>query len=208
VYSSLQTKSCWNSYLKYAERRFYKRKSVVYLEKQQEIQGFYYLEKGLVKVSAICEKETEQIIDIVSKGKSFGEHIVDGEVYFSTATAIVDSVIYFFPLNCINYLMETEEGFRSLFYESLTEKLKTLSTNVLFRSLPSEKLLAKTILGLQEKFVSNTFPFTQRELCHCTNLKRTTVYQIMKKWDNNIVSLDKKSLIIHNNSKLEEIAAL
>ncbi|WP_174614636.1 Crp/Fnr family transcriptional regulator [Virgibacillus ihumii] len=203
----MQTSS-WIPYLKYGERNYYKRKSVIYQEKEDGCNGFYYLKQGLVKVSSTIHTGEENIIDIVCNEKSFGEQSVDGELYFSTATAIEDSVVYFFPYKNIEPVLERDAQFKMLIYTNLTEKLKTLSNNVLFHTLHSEKLLARTILTLREKFVSKQIPFTQQELCCYTNLNRTTIYNIFKKWDNDVVYLTNRNIIINNTEALIEIAAI
>ncbi|SOC40217.1 Crp/Fnr family transcriptional regulator [Ureibacillus acetophenoni] len=196
----------WTPYLKYGERRFYKRKSVVYRENEKSVQGFYYLKSGFIKISLTIHAGDEQIIDIVSDDTPFGEQVVDGEQYFSTATAMNESVVYFFPMSIIETLIMEDENFRNLFYHGLTKKLKTLSNNLLFDSLPSERLLARTLLILRDKFISDQFPFTQQELCRYTNLNRNTVYHIFKKWKDEIASFDKRKIIIHNIDLLEKIA--
>lgn len=197
----------WTPYLKYGERRFYKRKSVIYRENEKSILGFYYLKSGLIKISLTIHTGKQQIIDIVCNETPFGEQVVDGEQYFSTATAIDESIIYFFPISRIETLLMEDENFRLLFYHGLTEKLKILSNNLLFDSLPSEKLLARTILILRDKFISDQIPFTQQELCRYTNLNRNTIYHIIKKWKDDIVSFDKRNIIIHNIDLLKNIAA-
>lgn len=197
----------WAPYLKYGERRFYKRKSVIYRENEKTLLGFYYLKTGLIKISLTIRTGEEQIIDIVCNDTPFGEQVVDGENYFSTATTIDESIIYFFPISRIETLLKEDENFRILFYKSLTEKLKVLSNNLLFDSLPSEKMLARTILILREKFTSDQFPFTQQELCRYTNLNRSTIYQILKKWKDEIVFFDKRNIIILNIELLKKVAA-
>lgn len=196
----------WTPYLKYGERRFYKKKSVIYRENEKSLLGFYYLKTGIIKISLTIHTGDEQIIDIVSDDTPFGEQVVDGEQYFSTATVIDESVIYFYPISRIETLLKEDESFRKLFYLSLTEKLKILSNNLLFDSLSSEKLLARTIIILRDKFISNQFPFTQQELCRYTNLNRSTIYNIFKKWKGDVISFDKRNIIILNIDLLKKIA--
>ncbi|WP_068672090.1 Crp/Fnr family transcriptional regulator [Oceanobacillus sp. Castelsardo] len=200
--------SKWTPYLKYGERRFYRRKSIIYEEKQDGFQGFYYIRSGLIKISSTIYTGKQQIIDIVCSENPFGEQVVDGGSYFSTATAITDSIVYVFSIERIQSVLKEDENFRKLFYQSLIEKLKILSNNVLSDSLPSEILLARTLIILKEKFISDQFPFTQQELCYYTNLNRNTIYHIFKKWNGRVASLDKRSIIIHNIGALKEIAAI
>ncbi|WP_078592628.1 Crp/Fnr family transcriptional regulator [Evansella clarkii] len=197
----------WEPFLKYGERKYYEKGSVVYKEKDSSCNGFFYLEEGLVKISGTNHLEEERILDIVCNGKPFGEQAVDEEKYFSTAIAIKNSIIYYFPDKVNSMLLEKDDRYRMLIYNSLTEKLKILSDNVLTASLPSEKLLARKLLTLQEIFLSDQIPFTQQELSQYTNLNRVTVYNIFKKWGNDVISLRNRSITIKNIGVLEKIAA-
>jgi len=199
---------CWKDYLSYAERMFIAKGQVIYEEDADSAKGFYYLEKGLIKISVNPDMGQGRIIDIVSEMKLFGEQAVDGGVYFSTASAMIDSVVYFFPYGKINKLMKKDDGFRELYYENLTEKLKVLSNNLLYDSLPAEKIIAHAILLLNEKFASNIIPFTQQELSHYTNLNRVTIHNFFKKWNDSVVSLENKVITIKNISKLKVIATI
>ncbi len=41
----------WDSYLQYGERQFYRKKEEIYRENEDGAEGFYYLQKGLIKIS-------------------------------------------------------------------------------------------------------------------------------------------------------------
>ena len=97
---------------------------------------------------------------------------------------------------------------KMLVITNLTEKLKTLANNVLLNTLPSEQLLARTILILRDKFMNESIPFTQQELCRYTTLNRVTVYKILKEWDERIITMKKKHITIKNTQALEKIAAI
>lgn len=208
VMSFLYETSNWDNYLKYGERQFYKAKTTIYHEKEDGVNGFYFLKKGRIRISTSNYNNGERILDIASSKITFGEQAGDGEKYFSTAIAIEDSIIYFFPSDIIENLMTGDNQFRILIYLNLTEKLKVLSNNVVFDSLPSAQLLARTILNLKEKYAATSIPFNQKELCRYTNLNRVTVYKVLKEWDETIITMQNKNIIIKNTQALEEIAAI
>ena len=52
----------------------------------------------MIRISTSIYDDRERIIDIVSSEYPFGEQVTDGDMYFSTATTIEDSVVYFFPM--------------------------------------------------------------------------------------------------------------
>lgn len=206
--SSLEANRSWDQYLRYGKRQFFKQNANIYCEKEDGVDGFYYLKRGIIKISTLIHDGRERIIDIVSSKHPFGEQAADGDVYFSTATALEDSIVYFFPNKKIERLMKEDNQLRMLVYTNLTEKLKTLSNNVLFNTLPSEQLLARTILILKDKYVNECIPFTQQELCCYTSLNRITIYKVFKKWDERIVSMKDKSITVKNVRALEEIASI
>lgn len=197
------------SLLKFGTRKFYKEKATIYEKNQSGEEGFYYLKTGLIKISTTYSGE-EKIIDIVSAKNTFGEQTIDGTLYFTTATALKDSIVYFFSYKQLEEQTISNESFRllisQLISKSLSNKLRTLSDNVLLSTLPSEKILARTILDLKSKFVNETIPFSQQELSRYTNLNRITLYNIFKKWDEDIVSIRNKQIIINNENALKEIA--
>lgn len=200
--------STWESYLKYGKRQFYRQKDKIYCETEAGINGFYLLKKGMIRISTAIYDGQERILDLVSSLQPFGEQAADGDTYFSTAIALEDSIVYFMPSETIETLMSDDEQFRMLVYKNLTEKLITLSNNVLFNTLPSEQLVARTILTLVEKFTDTSIPFSQQELCRYTNLNRVTVYKVLKEWDERIVTLKNKYITVTNTKALEEIAAI
>lgn len=202
------TQSSWEPYLKYGIRSFYKRRSVIYKKNDESTKGFYYLEKGLIKITTDTFHQDNYIIDIVSSQMPFGEQGTDGNRYFSTATALEDSIVYFFPEKDVQEVMKTDIQFSMLIYNHLTKKLKTLSDNILLHSLPAEKQLALALLSLMEKFESIHFPFSQKELCAYTNLNRITIYHILKKWDKQIVTVENKRIYIEDVDALKKVAML
>ena len=206
--SSIHETNEWDNYLKYGERQFYKKKSIIYREKEDGVNGFYFLKKGMIKMATSIYKDREIIIDIVSSNLPFGEQATDGDMYFSTAIALEDSVVYFFTVEKIESLMEEDNRFRMLVFTNLTEKLKTLANNVVFSSLPSEQLLARSILSLQDKFMNESIPFTQQELCRCTSLNRGTVYKVLKEWDKSIICMQSRNITITNTQALKKIATI
>src|SRR5690625_95266 len=198
----------WDPYLQYGQRQFYRQKEEIYRENEDGAEGFYYLLKGLIKISATIHTGESRIIDIVNAENPFGEQTADGAIYFSTASAIEDSVVYYFQYEKITPIMQEDPRFSKLFYQCLTDKLEVLSNNILFHTLSSEKVLACTLLLLSDKFVSEVIPFSQTELSCYTNLSRVTVYNTLKKWDVQVVSIQNKKIQIHNKEVLENIAAI
>ncbi|SDI27370.1 cAMP-binding domain of CRP or a regulatory subunit of cAMP-dependent protein kinases [Alteribacillus persepolensis] len=195
----------WEKYLKYGRRYFFKRKSIIYEEHSLGEEGFYYVKDGFVKVSTKTLREEEKTIDIIGEGRPFGEQASDGKPYFSTATALENCIIYFFPYDAMKSLMNSDHTFRMLMYNGLTEKLKLLTSNMMIRSLPSEQLLAQSILEIKQKYNDEKIPLTQQELSRYTGLTRITIYKIFKKWGGEIVRVENKNIVVKQPRSLRKI---
>ncbi|MFD1707867.1 Crp/Fnr family transcriptional regulator [Siminovitchia sediminis] len=197
----------WEDYFQYGKRTFYRKKSIIYSVDSSERTGFYYLERGFVKVSTKTFSGEERTIDIVSAGRTFGEQTADERPYFSTAVALEDCVVYFFRYDVIKRLMDDDHQLRILIYSGLTEKLKLLANNVMIQSLPPERQLAQSLLHILRKYNDHQIPMTQKELSSFTGLKRGTIYKIFKKWGDEVIIVEKKKIIVKMPQKLKEIAA-
>ncbi|WP_158734834.1 Crp/Fnr family transcriptional regulator [Alteribacillus sp. YIM 98480] len=199
-----KTKS-WEQYLKYGQRHFFKKKSIIFEAHSLGKEGFYYLKDGFVKVSTKTLSGEERTIDIIGEGRPFGEQTADGQPYFSTATALENCIIYFFCYDDIKSLMDNDHTFRMLMYDGLTEKLKLLTNHMTVRSLPSEQLLAQSILEIKQKYNDHKIPLTQQELSRYTGLTRITIYKIFKKWGDDIVHIEKKNIVVKQPRSLRKI---
>lgn len=195
----------WKDYLQYGKRLYYKKKSIIFSENSPANQGFYYLENGFVKISTKTFVGGERTIVIAEEGGSFGEQAVDGLPYFSTATAIDNCIIYFFSFDEIKAQMGTDHSLRMLVYHSLTDKLRLLVNNSVLCSLPSEQLLARSILQMKVIYAGDEIPLTQQELCCFTGLNRVTIYKLFKKWGSEVVFIGKKNIVIKNSEVLVDI---
>ncbi|MFJ7724549.1 Crp/Fnr family transcriptional regulator [Neobacillus sp. NPDC097160] len=196
----------WTHYLKYGQRMFFKRNSIIFKEDSCGEEGFYFLQKGVVKIYTSAFAGKDQIIDIITEGQVFGEQTVDRQPYFSTARAFEDSVVYFLPYSTIKGLMKDDHELRLLFYHSLGKKIGLLLNNILIHSLPAEQLLARCILKIRKQYNNNRIPLTQQDLSKYTGLTRITIYKLFKKWENQYILVENKNITVLNPQGLKEIA--
>lgn len=199
--------SRWNEFLSTGERKFYKKGEIIYRQDELCLGTFYFLVKGLVKISCVDQRKEETILDIVSPNNTFGEQAVNGVLYFSTAQAYEDSVVYSLSVNKARKMIKLDQEFRMIIYNSLREKLKLLSTRLVIQSLPSEKILATALIELQEKMGQNPFTMMQKDLCKYTRLNRTTIYNIFKKWQDNLVRVHHQEIQILDFIQLKKISS-
>lgn len=196
----------WKQLLNTGERRFFKKGEIIYRQDELCPEQFYFLVKGLVKISCVDQRGEEMILDIVSPNHTFGEQAANGVLYFSTAQAYENSVVYSLSVNIAREMIETDEEFRMFIYNSLREKLKLLSTRLVIQSLPAEKTLATALIELQEKMGQNPFTMMQKDLCKYTRLNRTTIYNIFKKWQNKIIRIQRQEIQILDFNRLKKIS--
>lgn len=200
--------SNWEDYLKYGERLFFKRKSTIFKEGTIGEGGFYYLQKGVVKVYTTTFTGKERTIDIMFSGQVFGEQTVDRHPYFSTARSFEDSVVYFLPYWKLHDLMKKDHALRLLMCDSLRTKLDLLLNNLLIQSLPAEQLMAVYLLRISMQY-NNHIPLTQQEISQYTGLTRITIYKIFKKWESDeLILVGNKNITINDLKRLEDIAAI
>jgi CRP-like cAMP-binding protein len=174
--------------LEEARRIFVKKNTIIY-EQGKIGDGFYLLFDGKIKISMKVFGERERILEIQDRGQIFGEHTLGKNPYINSAIALENSVIYFFTDRQYQELVVNNEEIRSLFYNSMIDKLKLLGGIIQLKSLSVEERLANSLLEISHKFNSCEIPLNQQQLSSYTGLTRITIYKIMKDWmENNLIS--------------------
>lgn len=195
----------WESFLRYGERQFLKRKSIIY--KQGDIgKGFYYINNGLIKISTFTTERGDRILDIKGSGFLIGEQAIDQMPYFSSAIAIEDSVVYYFSFEIYKELMKYPD-FVLLFANSVIQKEKTLLDGLNLKTVTSHKQVAISLLKLMVSCQTNEIKLTQQELADYVGLTRVTVYKIVKKWKcNQLIDIINRRFIILRPDMLKKYA--
>jgi len=197
----------WHAYLYLAKRIYLKRNSVIY--SQGDVgKGFYYLDSGMVKVVTSGAKGKKRVLDIVGSGHIFGEQAMDGQLYFSTAVAAVDSVIYFFSSEEFYELITAHTKLFHLFMESTIHKIRLLSEAILLKSLDAEQQLAFLLLKLHRISADGFIHFSRQELANYSGLTRITVYKVLKKWaQDNWIDVHSQMIRIKHPKALEKVCS-
>lgn len=168
-------------YLSLGSRQFVKGKSVIY--KQGSLgDGFYYLHKGLVRIVTSTARGKDRILNIVVPGQLLGVQIMDQQAHFTTAQAVKDSVLYFFPCEKFKALISKHPDLRSVFAQTVIHKMRILLEGIHLNVLSSEQQIAVLLLNIFDDFKNHEVPLTQQDLANCTGLTRITVYKILKQW--------------------------
>lgn len=190
-----------NSYLENGSRLFVKRNTVIY-EQGTTGDGFYLVNEGKIKISMKVFNKKNRILEILGKGQLFGEQSLDQNSYFSTATALENSVVYYFTSKQFQDLVIKSKYFRNLFYSSMINKLKQLGAIIQLKSLSVEVQLANSLLELCHKYNSCEIPLNQQQLSNYTGLTRITIYKIVKEWKDLRLIIEKEGKLFIGNPKL------
>jgi CRP-like cAMP-binding protein len=203
-----EIKTDWEKYLQYGKRLFFRRKSVIY-QQGATGSGFYYLDKGMVKIVTVTAHHSQRILDIVGNGRVFGEQVMDQRPFFSSAVAIEDSIVYHFDCKRFKELLATAPELLQLFINSTINKISILATEINLKTLSSEQKIAYSLQKIIHSAKNNIVPVSQQDLAQFTGLTRITVYKILKKWqEENIIEIKKRTLIVKQPCKLEKMAGL
>lgn len=193
------------SYLKHGNRMFVKRNTVIY-EQGTIGGGLYLLVDGKIKISMKVFDGKERIIGIQGNGQILGEQSMDRDPYFSSASTLEDSVLYYFEYRKFQELIIKDHVVRDMFYNSMIYKLKILSDIIQLKSLSVEKQLAKSLLEISHKYNSCEIPLNQQQLSNYTGLTRITIYKIIKEWkETQLIKNHKGKIIIKNRDVLQKI---
>ena len=190
-----------NSYFENGSRLFVKCNTVIY-EQGTTGDGFYLVNEGKIKISMKVFNEKNRILEILGKGQLFGEQSLDQNSYFSTATALENSVVYYFTSKQFQDLVIKSKYFRNLFYSSMINKLKQLGAIIQLKSLSVEVQLANSLLELCHKYNSCEIPLNQQQLSNYTGLTRITIYKIVKEWKDLRLIIEKEGKLFIGNPKL------
>ncbi|MFK9092503.1 Crp/Fnr family transcriptional regulator [Bacillus salipaludis] len=198
--------SNWEEFLPYGNRQFYKKGSV--LHRQGEVgEGFYYLEKGLVKITTTTASGSDSLLRIALPSQLLGVQAMDQLVHYTTAAANKNSVLYFFPYEMAKELMFQKPAMNELFLQSVIDEMYTLALKINDYRLPAEQKVAMLLLNIYEEFHQHDIPLTQKDVANSTGLTRITVYKIFKEWkEKGYIATIGKSISIINPSILQNYA--
>ena len=190
-----------SAFLKNGQRQFVRKNTVIY--RQGELgSGFYYVEKGLIKIYTCSPAGDELNLDFRGKGHIFGELALIGEPYISTAVAAEDSVLYFFSKERFKEMVKQHDVPLTLILNSLLAKLNILVETRLLTS--AEQLIAHALLKLAETAGHNRITVKQTDLANFTGLTRITVNKTFQKWKKeNIISVENKTIVIRDVNRLK-----
>ena len=197
-----------DSFLKYGKRLYKKRKTPIFNQGQAG-EGIYYLHQGLVKIVTFSSNGNERILDIPKPGQFIGEQVMDQRFYFSSAYTIEDSVIYYFPLQKIQQIINHSPEVNLLVINSMIHKIRLLASNIMLSSFSAEQRIAAALLDIYNGNQSKPILITQQDLANYVGLTRITVYKILKDMkQDKIIDIKNRTIFIERPDMLEKFMEL
>ncbi|MFD1706273.1 Crp/Fnr family transcriptional regulator [Siminovitchia sediminis] len=192
----------WTDYLQYGKRIFYKKNTVVF--QQGDLRnGFYYILKGIIKITSNDPGKGKRILDIAGPGYLIGD--TDCKPYFSSAVCHNDSVLYYYSKQDYERLLDEHPETSSIFFRSLIQKQRLLLSNLNVTSADTEHQMAHSLLHLSNIYKGREIDLTQQEVSQYVGLTRYTVYNIVKKWSaEGIITVQNRKIAILDVEKLKE----
>ena len=173
----------------FIERRFLRNAEV--FRQGDPPEGVCVVKKGLVKIVALSEKGTEQILHILRPVDVFGELVLVGKPRPFTAVALTDAVVSILPLAVLQDLLATSRVFTRNYLRLLSLRLYELEQTfpALVQAWPHHRL-AKELLHLAEdlgdetpKGTRLTLHITHELLSNLIGASRETVTLLIHKFE-------------------------
>ncbi|MGO4498871.1 Crp/Fnr family transcriptional regulator [Paenibacillus sp. 2RAB27] len=195
----------WKQVLKYGNRQFFKKKTVIY--RQGTVgDGFYYLHSGIVKIAASGSTGKERMLNIVVPGQLVGVHAIDQQTHFTTAITAKDSVLYHFSSEQFKELLTEQPELIHLVTQTIIQKMSILLFTINMKALSAEGQMAIILLNLFNDFKNYEIPLSQQELANCTGLTRITIYKILRQWkEGGIIEIKERKFMIKRPDLLKGI---
>lgn len=195
----------WESCLQFGTRQFFKEKASIYQQGTMG-DGFYYIQKGLIKVTTTTPIGKERLLNIAIPGQLLGIQAMDRQPHFTTATAVNDSILYYFSCEHFQKLIKAQPSILSIFIKTVIHKMHILVDKIYLDTLTPEQQLSVILLNICYEFKNYEVPITQQDLTKCTGLTRITLYKILKQWrEEEIIEIHGKKFLIKKPDELKKL---
>ncbi|MEH7417055.1 Crp/Fnr family transcriptional regulator [Neobacillus drentensis] len=195
----------WDPILQFGTRHFFKEKAIIYRQGTLE-DGFYYLQKGLINVTTTTISGNDRLLNIAVPGQILGLQGMDQKSHFTTATAIKDSILYYFSFERFEKLMIHHPSLFNTFIRTVIHKMHILADKIYLDTLLPNQQLARILLNICYDFKNKEVPLSQQDLVKSTGLNRVTIYKLLKQWkEENVIEYHEKNLIIKKPDVLKKL---
>lgn len=195
----------WESCLQFGTRQFFKEKTTIYQQGTMG-DGFYYIHKGLVKVTTTTPIGKERLLNIAIPRQLLGVQAMDRQPHFTTATAVNESILYYFSCEHFQTLIKAQPSILNMFIKTVIHKMHILADKIYLDTLTPEQQLSAILLNICYEFKKYEVPLTQQDLTKCTGLTRITLYKILKQWkEEEIIEMHGKKFLIKKPGELKKL---
>lgn len=185
----------WTPYLIYGKKIEMGKHTTIYHQGDVGT-GFYYLDKGSVKITLISENGHERSIDYIPSGGLFGEHGACNGSYLTSAVTTATSIIYFFSDEALSRVCQDHPQAAVTFTNSQIYKLRLLAEIIAFTDSPIEQQMANFLLKLIAVHEDHNIPIDQTSFARYIDTSRITVNKILQKWrQQGLIELSERSAI-------------
>lgn len=185
----------------------------IYMQGDQAANRLYLITKGRVRVYCISNDGKELTLEIVEKGRIFGEYSFSHQAIRQTnVDAVNDVELISFTLEDIYpYLSESKEITLILFQlmsdtcNHLHRQLKRFSFYDRYQRVASF-LLDETAVPSKDKGITdNCIPYSHEELAVCLGMNRVTITKVLNEFkQRGWIDLAHKKVMISNRAALSE----
>lgn len=195
----------WESCLQFGTRQFFKEKAHIYQQGTMG-DGFYYIQRGLIKVTTTTTNGKERLLNIAIPGQLLGVQAMDRQPHFTTAAAVNDSILYYFTCDNFQKLITFQPSILNMFIETVIHKMHILADKIFLDTLSPEQQLAVILLNICYEFKNYEVPLSQQDLTKCTGLTRITIYKILKQWkEEDFIDIQGRKFFIKNPEELKKL---
>lgn len=195
------------------QKRFYSQNSIIYMQEDQAT-DLYLITKGRVRVYSLFKDGREMTIEIVEKGRIFGDSsFVQDATRPVSVSAVSDVELISCSLEAMLPYLAVSPELTKLLFQLLSETCQHLSS-LLDRSYFYDRYQKVAIFLLEQtRFTNKDKDIRQNELCYsheeiaeCVGLNRVTVTKILNEFqENSWVLLSYKKITILDREGLESI---
>ncbi|MGG4499089.1 Crp/Fnr family transcriptional regulator [Brevibacillus reuszeri] len=185
----------WTPYLMYGKKIEMGKHTTIYHQGDLGT-GFYYLDKGSIKITLLSENGHERTIDYIPTGGLFGENGAYNGSYLTSAITTSPSVIYFFSDEVLSHVCQDHPQSAVIFTNSQIYKLRLLAEIIAFTDSPIEVQMAKYMLKLIAVHGNKHIPIDQTSFARYIDTSRITVNKTLQKWrQQGLIELSERSAI-------------
>ena len=197
-------------FMKTGIQKHYHKNDIIYMQ-GDEASHLYLITKGRVRVYTLSRDGKETTMEIVEKGRIFGESSFLQDVSRPTTVSAINEVeVISCSLESMLPCLSESKELTLLLFQHLSNTNNHLSdlVNQAYFFNRYQKvayfLLEQTSTPNIEKGITTTcIPYTHEEIALCTGLHRVTITKILHEFqDNGAISLSYRKVIIKDRAKL------